>query len=115
MTLTMYGNEHNNEQEDAISPSYTGHHEARNEAGAEDEGRIQSDILLAEAYREMSAASESMAQWSKRTAEALEAKLAASRLEFEAATETLRAQARYEQATARIGQAVAHRGASRRT
>jgi len=76
---------------------------------------MESDALLVEAYRDMSAAAEDMALGARKTAEALVAKIAASKREVEAAAETLRAQERYELALAmaRIGQAVAHRGAVR--
>lgn len=63
-----------------------------------------------EAYRDLGAAAEDMALGARKTAEALVAKIAASRREVEAAKETLRAQERYELAMGRIGRAVAHRG-----
>jgi hypothetical protein len=74
---------------------------------------MESDALLVEAYRDMSAAAEDMALGARKTAEALVAKIAASKREVEATAETLRAQERYELAMARIGRAVAHRGAVR--
>ncbi len=109
MTLAIYGDGQDEDKADD-SP----HHETtKHEAETDDERRIESDALLVEAYRDMGAAAEDMALGARKTAEALVAKIAASKREVEAAAETLRAQERYELAMARVGQAVAHRSAVR--
>lgn len=76
---------------------------------SEEERRIESDMLLVNAYHAMSAAAQDIAFWATQTAEALEKKVVASRREVGAAAATLRAQEGYEEAMARIGQAMAHR------
>jgi len=104
LTLAIYGDGQDEDNADD-SP----HHKNTNPTVK----RIESDALLVEAYREMGNAAEDMALGARKTAEALVAKIAASKREVEAAAETLRAQERYEQAMARIGRAVAHRSAVR--
>ena len=75
----------------------------------EEERHLESDIMLAEAYKEMAEASAAMAESCRETARALEDKIDAARREFQASTEVLRAQTRYEDAQTRIGKALAHR------
>jgi len=113
LTLAIYGDGQNEDDADDIPDHENTNPTAKHEAENNDERRIESDALLVEAYRDMSAAAEDMALGARKTAEVLVAKIAASKREVEAAAETLRAQERYELAMARIGRAVAHRSAAR--
>ena len=109
LTPAIYGDDNTDEHEEADPSSGLKDSEATRKVENGDERQMESDALLVAAYREMSAASESMALWSKLTADALDAKLTWSRMEIEAAREVLQAQDRYDKAIERIGQAVAHR------
>ena len=109
LTPAIYGDDHTDEHAEADPSSGLKDSEATRKVENGDGRQMESDALLAAAYRELSAASESMALRSKQTANALDAKLAWSRMELEAAGEVLRAQDRYGKAIERIGQAMAHR------
>jgi len=113
LTLAIYGDGKDEDNADDSPHHKNTNPTVKHEAETDDERRIESDALLVEAYREMGNAAEDMALGARKTAEALVAKIAASKREVEAAAETLRAQERYEQAMARIGRAVAHRSAVR--
>ena len=109
LTPAIYGDDHTDEHEEADPSSGLKDSEATRKVENGDRRQMESDALLAAAYREMSAALESMALWSKLTANALDAKLAWSRTELQAAGAVLRAQEQYDKAIERIGQAMAHR------
>ena len=102
----MYGEGDNQDYEDQNLRSATVNVEDEQDPLIDEERLVDSNVMLAKAYREMSDASQAMAIWSERMAEALDTKIAAIRREHEAAAEILRAQERYDQASRRIGQVI---------
>lgn len=109
MTLAIYEDESGTDNDTAVEHPASPDDESLEDLTIDEDKQLQSDILLSAAYKKMNEASEAMAHWSRATAEALDAKIDAARREFQASTELLRAQARFQAATADVGDAVAHR------